>query len=38
MIHDVRRSGCIVAYGRVRHIWRRAPLAAEIVLPWELVR
>jgi hypothetical protein len=35
-IPDVRRSGCIIAYGNVRHIWKRAPIGADIVLPWEL--
>jgi hypothetical protein len=37
-IPDVRRSGCIIAYSKIRHIWRRAPLAADLVLPWELGR
>jgi hypothetical protein len=36
-VPDVRRSGCIIAYGNVRHIWKRAPIAAAICLPWELV-
>ena len=36
IITNVRAEGCIIAYGTVRHIWRRAPLDAEIVLPWEL--
>ena len=37
-IPDVRRSGCIIAYGNVRHIWKRVPLPADgsICLPWEL--
>jgi hypothetical protein len=35
-VPDVRRSGCIIAYGDVRHIWKRAPIAATVCLPWEL--
>lgn len=37
-VPDVRRSGCIIAYSTVRHIWKRAPLPADgsICLPWEL--
>jgi hypothetical protein len=35
-VPDVRRSGCIIAYGKIRHVWRRTELGAEIVLPWEL--
>jgi hypothetical protein len=37
-VPDVRRSGCIIAYGNVRHIWKRAPIAADICLPWELAQ
>jgi hypothetical protein len=37
-IPDVRRSGCIIAYGNVRHIWKRAPIGADICLPWELIK
>ena len=33
---DVRRSACIIAYGNVRHIWKRAPIGADVCLPWEL--
>ena len=37
-VTDVRRAGCIIAYGTVRHIWKRVPLPADgsICLPWEL--
>lgn len=35
-VGDVRRSGCIIACGNVRHIWKRAPIAAAICLPWDL--
>jgi hypothetical protein len=35
-VTDVRRSGCIIAYGNVRHIWKRAPLPIDGCLPWEL--
>jgi hypothetical protein len=35
-VPDVRRSGCIIAYGNVRHIWKRAPIGADVCLPWEL--
>jgi hypothetical protein len=37
---DVRRSGCIIAYGNVRHIWKRVPLPPDgsICLPWELAK
>ena len=35
-VPDVRRSGCIIAYGNVRHIWKRVPIAATVCLPWEL--
>jgi hypothetical protein len=35
-VPDVRRSGCILAHGNVRHIWKRAPIGADICLPWEL--
>jgi hypothetical protein len=37
-VTDVRRAGCIIAYGTVRHIWKRVPLPANgsIVLPWQL--
>jgi hypothetical protein len=37
-ITDVRRAGCIIAYGTVRHLWKRVPLPAEpsLCMPWEL--
>jgi hypothetical protein len=35
-VPDVRRSGCIIAYGNVRHIWKRTPIAAAVCLPWDL--
>jgi hypothetical protein len=37
-VTDVRRAGAIIAYGTVRHIWKRVPLPANgsIVLPWQL--
>jgi hypothetical protein len=35
-VGDVRRSGCIIAYGNVRHIWKRVPIVAPVCLPWEL--
>jgi hypothetical protein len=35
-VPDVRRSGCLIAYRNVRHIWKRAPIAAAVCLPWEL--
>jgi hypothetical protein len=37
-VTDVRRAGCIIAYGTVRHIWKRVPLAADrsLCMPWEL--
>jgi hypothetical protein len=34
-VPDVRRSGCIIAYGNVRHIWKRAPIGADVCLPWK---
>ena len=34
-VPDVRRSGCIIAYGNLRHIWKRAPIGADVCLPWE---
>jgi hypothetical protein len=39
-VPDVRRTGAIIAYGNVRHIWRRVPLPADgsICLPWELAK
>jgi hypothetical protein len=39
-VTDVRRAGCIIAYGTVRHIWKRAPLPLDgsICLPWELAK
>jgi hypothetical protein len=39
-VPDVRRAGCIIAYGNVRHIWKRIPLPADgsICLPWELAK
>lgn len=38
VVTDVRRAGCIIASGNVRHIWKRRPLLAggSICLPWEL--
>ena len=36
IMQDVSRAGCIIAYGNVRHIWRRRPLDASIMLPWNL--
>ena len=38
-VTDIRRAGCIIAYGTVRHIWKRVPLPANasICLPWELL-
>jgi hypothetical protein len=37
-VTDVRRTGCIIAYGTVRHIWKRVPLPVDgsVCLPWEL--
>jgi hypothetical protein len=37
-VTDVRRTGCIIAYATVRHIWKRVPLPVDgsICLPWEL--
>jgi hypothetical protein len=37
-VTDVRRAGAIIAYGTVRHIWKRVPLPVNgsICLPWEL--
>jgi hypothetical protein len=35
-VPDVRSSGCIIAYRNVRHIWRRAPIGAGVLLPWAL--
>jgi hypothetical protein len=37
-VTDVRRAGAIIAYGTVRHIWRRVPVPIDgsICLPWEL--
>jgi hypothetical protein len=37
-VPDVRRTGGIIAYGNVRHIWKRVPLPVDgsICLPWEL--
>jgi hypothetical protein len=37
-VRDVRRTGCIIAYATVRHIWQRVPLPADgfICMPWEL--
>jgi hypothetical protein len=37
-VTDVRRTGCVIAYATVRHIWKRVPLPADgsIVLPWQL--
>jgi hypothetical protein len=39
-VPDLRRSGCIIAYGTVRHIWKRVPLPLDgsICLPWELAK
>lgn len=35
-VADVRTSGCIIAYGNVRHIWKRSGSVAGRVFPWEL--
>ena len=37
-VTDVRRAGCIIAYGTVRHIWKRVPLPADrsLCMPWDL--
>jgi hypothetical protein len=35
-VRDVSRAGCVIAYGKVRHIWRRTPLDASTLLPWDL--
>jgi len=37
-VPDVRRSGCIIAIAgsNVRHIWKRAPIGADICLPWQM--
>jgi hypothetical protein len=35
-VRDVSRAGCVIAYGNVRHIWRRCRLDASIMLPWDL--
>jgi hypothetical protein len=37
-VTDVRRTGAIIAYGNVRHIWKRIPLPSggSICLPWGL--
>jgi hypothetical protein len=37
-VPDVRRAGAIIAFGTVRHIWRRTwlPVDGSICLPWEL--
>jgi hypothetical protein len=37
-VPDVRRSGCIIAIAgsNVRHIWKRAPIGADICLPWDV--
>jgi hypothetical protein len=37
-VTDVRRTGAVIAWASVRHIWRRVPLPADgsICLPWEL--
>ena len=35
-VRDVRTSGCIIAYGNVRHIWKRFGGVAGLVFPWEL--
>jgi hypothetical protein len=37
-VTDIRRAGCIITYGTVRHIWKRVPLPADICLPWELLK
>jgi hypothetical protein len=39
-VTDVRRSGCLISYSNVRHIWKRVPLPADgsICLPWELAK
>ena len=33
---DLSRAGCVIAYGNVRHIWRRTTLDASIMLPLDL--
>jgi hypothetical protein len=37
-VTGVRRAGCTIAYGTVRHVWKRVPLPADasMCLPWEL--
>jgi hypothetical protein len=37
-VSDIRRAGCIITYGTVRHIWERVPLPADgsVCLPWEI--
>ena len=37
-VPDMRLTGCIIAYGNVRHIWKRVPLPVDgsVCLPWEL--
>jgi hypothetical protein len=37
-VPDVRRAGCIIAYGTVSHIWKRVLLPADrsLCMPWEL--
>jgi hypothetical protein len=37
-VPDVRRTGCIIAYGNVRHIWKRVPLPVDgsLCMPWDL--
>jgi hypothetical protein len=37
-VRGVRSGGCVIAYDKIRHIWRRVPLPQDrsIVLPWEL--
>jgi hypothetical protein len=35
-VRDMSRAGCVIAYGNVRHIWRRCRLDTSIMLPWDL--
>ena len=37
-IRNLHLDGCIIAYSTVRHIWKRAPIGADVCLPWELSR
>jgi len=35
-VKAVTPAGCIIAYGNVRHIWRRLSLTAELIPAWEI--